>query len=256
MSLHGRFCWMELYARDREAAAAFYCAVVGYVPRSWAGHDYTLLAAGEHTVGGVVSLDEEALAAGAPPQWLPYVGVDDVDAFVPRALGLGARAVVPPFDAGDVGRVAVLQDPALAAFAVLARRDGAGMNIADAGPGHVAWRELATDGVEAAWAFYADLFAWTHPTPDLDRGPIGPCRRIRPPGADADVGGMHTRPAEQGRAAWLHFLSVHDLDAALARVVDGGGQVVSGPMVVPTGDRVARCVDPEGARFGLSQPPG
>jgi hypothetical protein len=44
------------------------------------------------------------------------------------------------------------------------------------------------------------------------------------------------------------------LDAALTRVRDGGGQVLNGPKEVPGGDRIAQCVDPQGAAFALHEP--
>ena len=41
------------------------------------------------------------------------------------------------------------------------------------------------------------------------------------------------------------------LDEALEAVVAGGGQVTQEPLTNPSGERVARCVDPGGASFGL-----
>jgi predicted enzyme related to lactoylglutathione lyase len=50
---------------------------------------------------------------------------------------------------------------------------------------------------------------------------------------------------------WLYYVKVDDLDAALERVKERGGQVLNGPMDVPGGDRVAQCLDPQGAAFAL-----
>jgi predicted enzyme related to lactoylglutathione lyase len=33
----------------------------------------------------------------------------------------------------------------------------------------------------------------------------------------------------------------------------GGGQVLNGPMDIPGGDRIAQCLDPQGAAFALHQ---
>ena len=52
-------------------------------------------------------------------------------------------------------------------------------------------------------------------------------------------------------SAWLYYFLVEDLDAALNRVRELGGQVVNGPMDVPDGDRVAQCIDPQGGMFAL-----
>ena len=50
-------------------------------------------------------------AAGAPPNWGTYVTVDDVDATVKKAEGLGAKVIVPLMDVPEVGRLCTIQDP-------------------------------------------------------------------------------------------------------------------------------------------------
>ncbi len=37
----------------------------------------------------------------------------------------------------------------------------------------------------------------------------------------------------------------------VARVKELGGQVLNGPMDVPGGDKIAQCMDPQGAVFAL-----
>lgn len=41
------------------------------------------------------------------------------------------------------------------------------------------------------------------------------------------------------------------MDGAVKRITDRGGKVTNGPMEVPGGDRVAQCVDPQGAHFAI-----
>ena len=66
------------------------------------------------------------------------------------------------------------------------------------------------------------------------------------------LGGMATKPKDYPAPPhWLYYVKVDDLDAALARVKKGGGQVMHGPMEVPGGDRVAQCIDPQRAAFAL-----
>ncbi len=59
------------------------------------------------------------LQSGAPPHWLPYVFVDDVDAAVARARRLGAKIPMSPEDIPGIGRYAVLEDPTGAALAIM-----------------------------------------------------------------------------------------------------------------------------------------
>jgi predicted enzyme related to lactoylglutathione lyase len=40
---------------------------------------------------------------------------------------------------------------------------------------------------------------------------------------------------------------------AVAAVRAGGGHVLNGPMEVPGGDRIAQCLDPQGAAFAVHQ---
>jgi predicted enzyme related to lactoylglutathione lyase len=50
---------------------------------------------------------------------------------------------------------------------------------------------------------------------------------------------------------WLPYIRVDSADAAADRVTSNGGQVLNGPMEVPGGDRVAQCLDPQGAAFAV-----
>lgn len=63
---------------------------------------------------------------------------------------------------------------------------------------------------------------------------------------------MLTKPAAMpGPPAWVYYATVEDLDAAVERVRQAGGQVVLEPMEVSGGDRIAQIVDPQGAFFAL-----
>ena len=63
---------------------------------------------------------------------------------------------------------------------------------------------------------------------------------------------MFNKPAEMsGPPMWLYYVTVDDVDAAVAEVKKLGGQVLNGPMEVPDGGRIAQCVDPQGALFAL-----
>jgi uncharacterized protein len=44
---------------------------------------------------------------------------------------------------------------------------------------------------------------------------------------------------------------VDSADRAAERVAAKGGKVMNGPMEVPGGDRIAQCMDPQGAAFAV-----
>ena len=62
-----------------------------------------------------------------PAHWLVYFTVDDADATADKAKELGGTVAFGPEDIPDVGRFAVLHDPAGAIFSILKpnpREDG------------------------------------------------------------------------------------------------------------------------------------
>jgi len=107
-----RFAWYELLTTDVAAASAFYGKVVG-----WGATDastpelaYTILAAGEVPVGGLMDLPEEGRRLGATPRWLGYVAVDDIDTTASQIRRRGGAVLLPPTDS-NIGRVSVVADP-------------------------------------------------------------------------------------------------------------------------------------------------
>ena len=58
--------------------------------------------------------------------------------------------------------------------------------------------------------------------------------------------------AAPGPAAWLSYLSVPDLDRAVAQVGSAGGKVLLQPRAVGAYGRVAVVTDPQGAPLGLA----
>lgn len=243
-----RFVWYDLATTEFAAAADFYGRVLGWTTRAH-DDDYTLWVSGERMVGGMTLLDEAAKQMGTPPHWLQYVGVVDLDAAVAKATELGATVLVPVTAIGANGRFAVLADPTGGVFALYPSEEDLGEQPV-AGVGHPSWSELYTGDLEAATEFYVGMFGWK--TEDVDMG--GGIYRLF---ANPDMGRRHMGgmcalpPGMPPHPAWLMYVTVDDLEAALARVREGGGQVLNGPMSVGGADRVAQCVDPQGAAFAL-----
>ncbi|CAL9644246.1 Putative glyoxylase CFP32 [Streptomyces sp. enrichment culture] len=122
----GSLCWAELYTPDIARAAAFYHAVLGWETSAVTFPDgvYTSVnpagSGEEGFFGGLVPLaDDPTEAESGQPYWLPYIGVDDPDAAVARAVELGGRVRMPATSLAGVGRLARLEDPYGARFAVL-----------------------------------------------------------------------------------------------------------------------------------------
>ena len=117
---HGIFCWNELSTNDVEAAQKFYSELLGWKLHTSdaAGMNYTEIEAAGRRIGGMYQQTPECGPA-MPPHWMAYVAVDDVDALTARVESLGGRVCVGPMDIPNVGRFAVINDPAGAAFSII-----------------------------------------------------------------------------------------------------------------------------------------
>ena len=58
-----------------------------------------------------------------PPAWVSYVAVEDADAAAARVRQLGGTVCAEPWEVGEAGRMAVVIDPAGAAFALWQPRE-------------------------------------------------------------------------------------------------------------------------------------
>ena len=246
------FVWCDLTTSDVAAATAFYKDVVGWnvANAGMPDRDYFILSAGTTGIGGLMGTAPGC--EGSHPIWTGYVGVSDVDATAARIIASGGAIQHGPEDIPGVGRFAVVADPQGAVFNIF--RGSAGMPAPEKSPdapGQVGWNELRATEWQAAFAFYAEMFGWTKGDA-IDMGPMGTYQLFI--AGDAAIGGMMTKPPQIPVASWLIYFNVPDIDVAVARVGERGGQVIHGPVVVPGGQRVAQCFDPQGASFGIVAP--
>ena len=105
-----------------------------------------------------------------PPNWLSYIGTPDVDATVRQAVELGGKVIVPAYNVPSVGRMAHLQDPQGALFAVSSQERRS--RYLDPQLGDFSWHELLTTNWQTAFDFYAKLFGWEK-IEAMDMGPQG-----------------------------------------------------------------------------------
>ena len=116
--------WWELVTTDPAGAQGFYEHVFGYSTKISAlpgGFEYRLLQLDCDPVAGVRGRLPDM--TDVPPHWLVYFAVEDADAAAARATELGAGGVAGPMPAPK-GRLAILRDPAGAAFGVFANAGG------------------------------------------------------------------------------------------------------------------------------------
>src|ERR1041385_2571251 len=247
----GRFAWHELMTPDPEAAIEFYRQVVGWGIEQFPGMpDYRLWTSGGKQRGGVRGQSEEERRRGVAPRWVMYVTGPDIDATIRQAEALGGRVRIPATSVPGVGRYAILADLQGIVFS-LYTPETPRPTSEKADIGDFSWHELAAPDPSSAWSFYQALFGWEK-SEAMDMGPDGTYPMFRRAGGKTDTGAFYKRPADQpGTAAWLMYAYVRDADRSAALVTRLGGRVLSGPMDVPGGGRIATCVDPQGAAFAV-----
>ena len=100
-----------------------------------------------------------------------------------------------------------------------------------------------------ATQFYGELFGWQiTKVPGLDYHTI----QMGSNGSAGMRGGIQRRPIEEPRS-WVHYISVADINAAVAEVQRLGGKVLREKTAVPQTAWYAVVEDPEGNVFAVWQ---
>jgi predicted enzyme related to lactoylglutathione lyase len=158
-------------------------------------------------------------------------------------------------DVPTVGRMAGFFDPQGAFVSVMRyepMEEGAPASDPDfvegfATPGAFSWYHLSTPDQAAARAFYADVFGWEI---RVDQMQDGPYDTIVVDGVG--IGGIIPPASPGDRAHWTGFVTVADVDAALAAAVESGGTVVVPGWDIPGVGRIAEIADPTGATLWIA----
>jgi len=116
--------------------------------------------------------------------------------------------------------------------------------------GGVTWNELLTSDVEAAVKFYSTVFG--HGVQRADMGEMGEYVMLTAGGTP--IAGVFQRPAEMPVSAWGVYFRVGDIEAAQAKIVELGGQILMPAMEVPGTGKVAAAMDSTGSHFNIHEP--
>jgi predicted enzyme related to lactoylglutathione lyase len=104
------FVFTELQTRATSEARTFYAGLFGWeyqdIP---APEPYALVRAAGEIIGGVAG-------RGSAAQWVPYIGVVDVQASTSKARALGAKVETECRRFGQMGTFGILTDPSGARF--------------------------------------------------------------------------------------------------------------------------------------------
>ena len=116
VNTHGALSWNELATPDLDASAAFYTELFGWQVEPLEGMEfpYRIIQNAGASNGGM-----RPSQANEPCYWLAYFGTDDIDASLGKSTELGGTTLVGSTDIG-MGKIAILQDPQGAVFALFA----------------------------------------------------------------------------------------------------------------------------------------
>jgi predicted enzyme related to lactoylglutathione lyase len=239
-----RFVWHDLVTSDLGVAERFYGELVGWEFRD-ASHEtaqpYRLIAKNGRDVGGLMLRPGPHI----PPHFMGYVSVLDVDRAMELARQHGGAALAGPMELGT-GRLAVMQDPYCAVFALWRARLSDPPEVIAPAIGSFCWDQLNTCDADGAAAFYAKLFGWSRAPFDAKAGLSVFMRGSRQAAS--------LMQAPQGTFAhWLSYIVIEALDTACERVRRLGGQVLGQRVEVPGVGAFAVVVDSLGAMFALFQ---
>lgn len=239
---NGQFAWRELITTDLSAARGFYESLFGWSHSEQdmgEGFLYTLFHHGnqDKMTGGAMP----SPMPGIPSHWLDYTTVDDIDAALAKVVELGGKKITDVMNIPGTGRMATVEDPVGAAFALLQPEGGEDGDEGRPQTGTFCWSQLMTTEPDKAVPFYAALFGWK-PTP---MGPGGTLFM------DGETMRASVMTSDQPHSHWLKYVAVDDTDAAFAKATELGAQVYAPPTTMPGMGRFAVLADPTGATFAL-----
>jgi predicted enzyme related to lactoylglutathione lyase len=245
----GTFCWVELATKDGPAAKKFYTSLfdwgVNDIPGEQGQPTYSMLEKRGKEAGALYQLTPQQ--KGTSPRWNSYIRVTSADEAAAKAQQLGGRILTEPFDVMDQGRMANIQDPTGAAFAVWEPKKHTGAEVVNE-PGAFCWNELYTTDPRKAGDFYSRLFGWTKETMTM---PTGQEYTIFKKGDDQAAGMMELPRDWKVPPHWLVYFAVDDSDRTVSKASGLGAKVMVPPTDIPNIGRFAILNDPQGADFAV-----
>lgn len=249
-------CWITNLQRDVPAARRFYEQLFGWttVGPEGVADDAASYAIGRlrgRDVAGIGTMPESA--GDAPAAWITEVCVDDLEQTAQRVAAAGGTVVQCPIEFDDIGRLAVLTDPAGALFCAWQPGLRQGAQLVNE-PGAWSMNALRTPDLPGAIDFYGAVFGWQTEA-------FGPATLFRRPGyfggepsqpVPRDVVAVALPDKDSTVAEWGVEFWVTDADSAADTAQALGGRVLVAPHDVPP-FRQAVLADAEGAAFTVCQ---
>ena len=218
----GAFCWIELSTTDQNAAKSFYSSLFG-----WTSQDFPM----------------------GPTDFYTMFQLEGRDAAASRIPQLEGKLLAPPFDVYDIGRMAVVQDPTGAVFALWQPKKHTGTGISGV-PGTLCCADLMTPDPARAKEFYTGLFGWR-----IIKGENDPSGYLHIANGENFIGGIPPAKFRDPNVPphWLAYFIVSNCDESAAKAKELGAKIHLPPMTIENVGRWAILADPQGAVFAIFQ---
>ena len=244
--------WVDLSTDNPDKAREFYGKLFGWKlevnPDPQYG-GYAMANIGDKSVAGIgPKMDPKA-----PTAWSVYFGSSNSEETAKKIEQAGGKVIAAPFAVGDMGKMAVFQDPSGAFFSTWQQSQPGPFPAGE--PNTFGWAELSARGFAKAKPFYTKVFGWT--TKD---SPVGEGQTYTEFQLDGQsiAGGQEMQPMvpKEVPSYWLVYFAVDDVDKVFKKATGAGARELVSPMDFP-GGRFAIVADPQGASFGIlkMQPP-
>jgi hypothetical protein len=245
--------WVELSTPDQAAAREFYAGLFGWGfddnDMGEMGHYYIATFEGSE-LGGVGG--QPPGMDGHPAYWGVYLAVDDVDATAAKVEPAGGKVEAGPFDVGEAGRMAAIQDPTGARVGLWQAGETKGTQRANE-PNTPTWNECVTGDPAAALTFYGAVLGMGGEP--MDMGGSGTYTVLTDVNGRQVGGCMDLAMLPDGIPPhWNVYFNVTDVDSSVAAAEELGGATVVPAMDVPGVGRMAMIADPQGANFYVMSP--
>jgi predicted enzyme related to lactoylglutathione lyase len=248
---HGHFSWVDLAATDIEKQSTFYEDLFGWrhedVPSFPGAPPYRMFTQNGKLVTGAGPQPPDL--AGMPSMWNSYVTVDDAEAVIAKAEGLGGEVVMPLMDIEGFGRMVGVADPTGGVLFFWQPMGNSGAEVFGE-HGTIVWNDLNTRDMAVVADYYEALFGWK-----IDRSSENDSEYWSFEVDGEAEGGIMLMgeqfPAEVP-AHWLVYFAVDDARDIVEKAKALGGKAEMEPVEIPV---CIFCVlsDPEGATFAVMQ---
>ena len=239
--------WIDLATTDLTSAKVFYAGLFGWVFVDVPSPEgaYSMATKDGATVAAAYQMSAEMIGNNIPPHWATYITVARLEETLAKVEAAGGTVVQRPHEIPGTGRMAAVQDPAAAVFALWEPGGHIGAQRANE-PGTLVWNELQNYDTDAAKAFYEAVLGWSAVTAEMPTGEYTSFML-----GDKPVAGMMAIQPEWGPVPpnWSVYLGVEDCQAACEYTAGNGGRVEVPPMEIPNVGTFALLQDPAGAYF-------